>query len=223
EFRPDGEPEPYAISGREWGEFLLGIFEKWSSGDSERVSVRHFDSILSLLVDDRVTSCILSRACNDYFVVEWNGDVYPCDFFVEPQKRLGNVLSESWSDFEGSEIRRRFAAAKSQWSSECARCPYLRFCAGDCQKMRYRTSENPRQLSWLCEGWKLFYEQTLPEFRKIARYVRSRRASVAAAPLPAGGSGPVPGGVPAAPRREPGRNDPCYCGSGKKYKHCHGR
>jgi hypothetical protein len=26
-----------------------------------------------------------------------------------------------------------------------------------------------------------------------------------------------------APRRKPGRNDPCWCGSGKKYKHCHMR
>jgi uncharacterized protein YecA (UPF0149 family) len=22
--------------------------------------------------------------------------------------------------------------------------------------------------------------------------------------------------------QEPGRNDPCWCGSGKKYKNCHG-
>ena len=27
---------------------------------------------------------------------------------------------------------------------------------------------------------------------------------------------------PAAPAKEPGRNDPCPCGSGKKYKKCHG-
>jgi hypothetical protein len=26
-----------------------------------------------------------------------------------------------------------------------------------------------------------------------------------------------------APRRKPARNDPCWCGSGKKYKHCHMR
>ena len=25
------------------------------------------------------------------------------------------------------------------------------------------------------------------------------------------------------PSQKPGRNDPCYCGSGKKYKKCHGR
>lgn len=25
------------------------------------------------------------------------------------------------------------------------------------------------------------------------------------------------------PSKKPGRNDPCYCGSGRKYKKCHGR
>ncbi|MDA0330147.1 MAG: SEC-C metal-binding domain-containing protein [Gemmatimonadetes bacterium] len=28
---------------------------------------------------------------------------------------------------------------------------------------------------------------------------------------------------PAHAENEPGRNDPCPCGSGKKYKKCHGR
>ena len=47
------------------------------------------------------------------------------------------------------------------------------------------------------------------------------------------GAVPPDGGVPAAPAAPPtpfvrggekiGRNDPCPCGSGKKYKHCHGR
>jgi SEC-C motif len=27
--------------------------------------------------------------------------------------------------------------------------------------------------------------------------------------------------VTEVPARRPGRNEPCYCGSGKKYKHCH--
>jgi hypothetical protein len=35
---------------------------------------------------------------------------------------------------------------------------------------------------------------------------------------------PEPGGLPLPPRtaRSPGRNDPCPCGSGRKYKHCCG-
>jgi len=29
--------------------------------------------------------------------------------------------------------------------------------------------------------------------------------------------------MPVHVEKTPGRNEPCYCGSGKKYKHCHGR
>ena len=29
--------------------------------------------------------------------------------------------------------------------------------------------------------------------------------------------------APVRVEKTPGRNDPCYCGSGKKYKFCHGR
>jgi preprotein translocase subunit SecA len=35
------------------------------------------------------------------------------------------------------------------------------------------------------------------------------------------GSAPERPGRPVRTRREIGRNDPCWCGSGKKYKHCH--
>jgi len=34
-------------------------------------------------------------------------------------------------------------------------------------------------------------------------------------------SGESPARRPARVEKRPGRNDPCYCGSGKKYKHCH--
>ncbi|HEX8229309.1 MAG TPA: SEC-C metal-binding domain-containing protein [Chloroflexia bacterium] len=34
---------------------------------------------------------------------------------------------------------------------------------------------------------------------------------------------PTPVGAGAAMKGKVGRNDPCFCGSGRKYKHCHGR
>ena len=75
---------------------------------------------------------------------------------------------------------------------------------------------------------------------------RSRRERLAAqgarmsfsAPQVGGGAAAAPGGVPDSPfgaaaqatavaqpvraEKIPGRNDPCWCGSGKKYKKCHG-
>jgi preprotein translocase subunit SecA len=47
-------------------------------------------------------------------------------------------------------------------------------------------------------------------------------AGRAGAPIPAAPSEPVPVQQRHADANEPGRNDPCWCGSGKKYKRCHG-
>ena len=52
-------------------------------------------------------------------------------------------------------------------------------------------------------------------------FERKKQRDLAAAQAASNGGG----GAAATPRRsgpEPGRNDPCYCGSGKKYKKCHG-
>jgi uncharacterized protein YecA (UPF0149 family) len=38
---------------------------------------------------------------------------------------------------------------------------------------------------------------------------------------PADASAPASANTP-APSKTPGRNDPCFCGSGKKFKKCHG-
>jgi preprotein translocase subunit SecA len=48
---------------------------------------------------------------------------------------------------------------------------------------------------------------------------RPAQAQRKVAALGAGAGAPVPAGAPA----KIGRNDPCWCGSGKKYKRCHGR
>jgi len=53
---------------------------------------------------------------------------------------------------------------------------------------------------------------------------RSRQAGIAGPAAVAGAGSPNGGGSPApVPAGKIGRNDPCWCGSGKKYKKCHGR
>ena len=184
EFDAHGNPLPYTITGRQWGDFLIRLFDRWIEDDPERVSIRNFDAILSVLVDNKPVTCTMARSCDQYFVVEWNGDVYPCDFFVEKDKRIGNLLEDSWESLAGSSLYRDFARRKSQWSSECTRCPYLRLCAGDCPKMRYRYGEDPASISWLCEGWKLFYAHALPELKRLSKLVRRRRLEAARAASP---------------------------------------
>ena len=199
---------PFSISASAWGEFLCRLFDAWYAGDTRRVSIRLFDSVLALLVDGVRNICPFGSNCCQYFVVEYNGDVYPCDFFVEKRLRLGNVAEDAWETLQQSPIYRSFGAQKSCWHPSCEGCSWQWICQGDCLKHRFCVAAgDPRQLSALCAGWRLFYEHTMPRFQALAATVVAERHR-AAAVQPNGG--------------EPGRNDPCPCGSGRKYKRCCG-
>ncbi len=201
---------PFAITGKQWGDFLCAVFDEWYKHDTRRISIRHFDSILAVMLGQPPTMCSMDEDCRQYFVVEHNGDVYPCDFFVRPQLRLGNIMNSGWDEFLKSPLYESFGARKRQWNRECGHCPYLRFCAGCCTKNRPGSGDKPGRLSILCSGWKQFYEHTLDRFKVLANRVRRENQ-------------PTP--PPPAPKRKKtnqkiGRNDPCPCKSGKKYKNC---
>ncbi len=180
EFDASGRLQPFAIGAAEWGEFLCRLFDRWYAKDVYRISIRLFDTILSRLVDHVSNTCAAGDSCDQYFVVEYNGDVYPCDFHVGPQWRLGNVHQDEWEALQQSPAYRAFADGKRQWHAACTVCPWLRFCHGDCPKNRAGSA--PDAPSHLCAGWKRFYAHALPRLEELAQEVRLRRAGLAPAP-----------------------------------------
>ncbi len=212
EFDENGELLPFAINDKQWGDFLCEVFDEWYSKDRFSVSIRHFDSILVKLLDGATNICVMGRNCCQYFIVEYNGDVYPCDFFVEKPLKLGNVMHSSWQEMLNSETYREFGVQKVQWNNVCETCDCLDLCAGDCLKHRMYAGNPPKNLSWLCAGWKHFIRYSRKRFKKLADRIHRQRmkekrlfrqkhhatADVASA----------------------GRNDPCPCGSGRKFKKC---
>lgn len=215
EFDEDGNPLPYTITGDQWGQFLNGIFNVWRERDTRTVSIRDFDAILGVMVNGSYTMCVQSGNCTSYFVVEYNGDIYPCDFFVEKGTKLGNVAHTSWRQAQQSSRYNKFGRQKSEWNHVCAECEYLRYCSGDCLKQRFYGSRDPGQISWLCRGWKRFYQHTLPEFEKLAVAFMNERQATQAQHLRKP--------ITQIQRPKIGWNDPCFCGSGKKYRLCHGK
>ncbi len=209
EFDAAGALRPFAINGAEWGEFLCRLFDLWQAGDTRRVSVRLFDTLLARLVDGATTTCSIGDDCRQYLVVEHNGDVYPCDFHVAPGRLLGNVLRDDWARLWRSPLFRAFGARKRAWPPACRECPHLDLCQGDCPKNRGpAAAAGVPARSRLCAGWRRFFAHARPGLEALAAEVRRERQAASA-------------GLPAAP--PPGRNAPCPCGSGLKFKRCCGR
>jgi len=154
----------------------------------------------------------LRKKCGDYLVVEHNGDLFPCDFFVEPQWRLGNVLEDDLTAILNSEQQTDFGCLKSSLPDPCKACEWLRFCAGGCTKDRIR---DPRDqgLNHFCSAYRMFFNHADPHFRQLAEDWRLReaedRARATRAQLDQVGI-------------KVGRNEPCPCGSGFKFKKCCG-
>ncbi|MCK5845622.1 MAG: SPASM domain-containing protein, partial [Victivallales bacterium] len=216
EFDEKGDLKPFSVDPGKWGEFLCSIFDEWYEKDTQTISVRLFDSILAMMVEGQPNVCAMGRDCRQYFLVEHNGDVYPCDFFMLPEWRLGNINNGEWSDFIESKLYAEFGKRKRLWNAKCADCKFLRYCAGCCPKNRPLHGADPTKLGVLCEGWTLFFEHTIQRFKLLAsRILEERRTAQAAAKAQAEVRTSTPTG-------KTGRNDPCPCGSERKYKKCCG-
>ena len=102
-----------SVTTRQWDGFLVGVLDAWlAAGDQGRVSVRNIDAAISYATTGRADHCIFADRCDGHVVVERNGDVYPCDFFVSPETRLGNIMESDWHDLRENPAAQTFAARK---------------------------------------------------------------------------------------------------------------
>jgi uncharacterized protein len=208
-----------SVTGRQYGAFLNAVFDEWVHRDVGRVFVQTFDAALAAWMGRRPGLCVFEPTCGTALVIEHNGDVYACDHFVEPEYRRGNIATASLADVVRSAPQRAFGQAKREALPHCCRECAVRFaCNGGCPKNRLLCSDDGEPgLNFLCEGYKAFFTHIDRPMRMMAEELSAGRA---------------PANVMLRLAREEvalqqqmaraRRNDPCPCGSGKKFKYCHG-
>lgn len=163
-----GKPTEYSISPEEYGVFLCRIFDRWLDWGPTKLSVRIFDSLLSYCLGRGPTECTFGRYCNDYIVVEHNGDAFCCDFYVEQAARLGNIMETPIEQLADSSVKREFGYAKARLGNACLICRYLDICRGGCPKDRRAIAGNINMPSYFCVGYKQFFAHAMPKLRELA-------------------------------------------------------
>ena len=169
---------PFSAPDEAFGDFLVKIFDLWLADfrDGEPTTfVRFFDSLFFLYVDRDPPECTLLAECGNYLVVEHNGDVYACDFFVEPEWKLGSVLEGKLGHLLNSSRQAEFGRRKARLPAPCRACPWLRYCRGGCPKDRLRAPADGG-LSHFCAGLKRFFSHADPKFRELAAAWKAARA-----------------------------------------------
>jgi len=202
-FLPMVNPQPETRSGVNaltvpadaWGDFLCTIFDEWKSQDIGQIKIQIFEEAARTAFGQEHSLCIFRPVCGDIPVVEHNGDFYSCDHFVDEKHHLGNIIETPFIELLESPAQRAFGKAKlDSLPRYCRECEVKAMCNGECPKNRFvQTPDGEGGLNYLCTGYKRFFTLCQPFVDEVAAEWR---------------------------RQKPGRNDPCPCGSGLKYKKC---
>jgi uncharacterized protein len=210
-----------SVSAAQWGRFLIGVFDEWVRRDVGRTYVQMFDASLASWVGAPTSMCIFSETCGGALALEHNGDLYSCDHFVQPEYLLGNIQQVHMLQLVTSEQQRQFGLAKRDTLPRyCRECPVRFACHGECPKDRFiSTPDGEPGLNYLCAGYKAFFTHVDRPMRLMADLLLSGGAPAQVMQIMA---------AEATARlseacAKAGRNDPCPCGSGRKFKHCHAR
>lgn len=208
-----------SVTARQYGDFLIAIFDEWVRRDVGRVYVQIFEVALAAWVGAPKGLCIFEETCGAALAMEHNGDVYSCDHFVEPTYKLGNLKQRPLLAMVNSQQQHQFGQAKRDTLPRyCRECPVLFVCNGGCPKDRIlSTPDGEPGLNYLCEGYKAFFTHIDRPMRRMAEELQAERS-------PANIMYFLAQEEQELQRRfaQAGRNDPCPCGSGHKFKKCHG-
>jgi uncharacterized protein len=216
--RPGGPAGPVtgeSVEAEQYGRFLCAIFDQWVRRDVGRVFVQLFDVALGNWMGLGSSLCVFGEKCGAALAMEHNGDLYSCDHYVYPKYRLGNLLNQSLGAMAASPSQREFGGAKfDSLPAYCRQCQVRFACNGECPKHRFiRTPDGQEGLNYLCPAYKRFFNHIDPCMRAMAQLLRNNQAASDIMEMIAEAE--------ARPQSaSAGRNDPCPCGSGRKYKKC---
>ena len=173
-FQEGSQVTERSITGKQYGDFLIAIFDEWLRQDIGKVFVQIFDVALASWLGRPGELCVFAPTCGLALELEHNGDLYSCDHYVEPNYRLGNIHQAPLEDLAFSSPQNSFGQDKaSQLPRYCRQCEVRFVCNGGCPKNRIRkTPDGEPGLNYLCAGYKAFFTHIDGPMRVMANHLR---------------------------------------------------
>ncbi len=211
-----------SVQPRQFGDFLITIFDEWVRHDVGTVFVQTFEAaVRNWLGLPSSGMCVFDATCGHGLALEHNGDLYACDHFVEPKYFLGNIQKSHMLELVASEKQRTFGRDKLDLlPRSCRECDVWFACKGECPKNRFSaTPDGEPGLNYLCAGYQAFFRHIDRPLKLMAHLMRQEQPAARVMEVLA----QQEGRQSTEKKGKVGRNDPCPCGSGLKYKKCHGQ
>ncbi len=170
---PNEPKSPYALTSKQYKSCLDTLYRLWERDlkAGQYVSIRMFDNWLRMLQGHAPESCGMSGVCGKQYVVEGDGAIYPCDFYVLDEFRLGSVMSESFVQMDEARDVMQFIENSYPVAKKCQQCQFFKLCRGGCRRNREVEIGN-LGLNEYCEAYYAFFETHVKSMIEISRVIR---------------------------------------------------
>lgn len=170
---PIGEEQgqqEYSLTPEAYGKFLIELFDLWEMDlkQGKQPYIRQFENYVGILMGHYPESCEQRGVCSFQNIVEADGSVYPCDFYVLDQWRLGNLNEDSFETIHKRRLESGFVEASYNHTEECKGCRYFMICRGGCRRHREQTGDRTGE-NHFCASYRMFFDACLPRLKDIAR------------------------------------------------------
>lgn len=161
----------YSLTPEKYTQFLKNLFDVWYDDirKGNRVSVRTFDNYVGMFMGYRPEACGMIGECDCQFVVEADGGVYPCDFYVIDEWYLGNLKEKGFEELRNSDEATRFVEMSRYIDPKCKGCKWFGLCRGGCRRNREPFKENRPTLNYYCSSFMEFFDYAAPRMQELAR------------------------------------------------------
>lgn len=137
-FGKDPQDDLYACTPELFGSFYQRFYELWLNDfkNGEAISENFIENVLTILLGGQPTRCGMLGQCESQCIVEANGSLYPCDFYVMDEYELGNINQQPLDKILENPITNTFKVVDQTTFNHCKQCRFEKICHGNCKRMR---------------------------------------------------------------------------------------
>lgn len=133
----DKHQHSFGLTPELFASFYKKLHRFWVNelANDHYLSIKLFDDLFHLLVNRQVTACGINGKCSVQYVIEGDGSVYPCDFYVTDAYKLGNIKEQTLKELFSQPITHSFLCHSRKMAKACQVCSYQSLCGGGCRRM----------------------------------------------------------------------------------------
>ena len=139
-----GEHNSYQLAPNNFYTFYDAFFDNWFNHfiKGNYISISFFDDLIRMFKGLLPFQCGALGFCSIQFIVEADGSVYPCDFYVTDDYKMGNISENSIIDLTRSTKAKMFLSEKRRTSKLCAECKFINICHNQCKRLNVCIFDN---------------------------------------------------------------------------------